>query len=112
MNNLDVCMTFGALSDPVRLSIIERLAREGEMSAGDIAGPYEISLPAVSRHLSVLERAGLVERRVDRKFRRFRMRPEAANAAQDWFEQYRKFWEDSLDRLADVLAEIEAGEKG
>lgn len=102
-----LCTTFGALSDPVRLSIVERLARDGELSAGDIATPYAISLPAVSRHLGVLERAGLVERRVDRKWRRFRLRPEAVGAAHRWFEQQRDFWEGSFDRLADVLNEIE-----
>lgn len=102
-----LCSTFGALSDPVRLSIVERLARVGEMSAGDIASPYSISLPAVSRHLGVLERAGLVERRVDRKWRRFRLRPEAVAAAHDWFEQHRAFWEGSFDRLANVLNEID-----
>ena len=107
MNSQTLCTTFSALSDPVRLSIVERLARGGEMSAGDIAGPYSISLPAISRHLSVLEQAGLVERRVDRKWRRFRLRPEAVSAANDWFERHRVFWEGSLDRLATVLTELE-----
>jgi len=112
MNEQTLCATFGALSDPIRLSIVERLARSGEMSAGDIAGAYAISLPAISRHLGVLERAGLVERRVDRKWRRFRLRPEAVGAAHDWFEQHRVFWEGSLDRLATVLTEIEADKSG
>jgi len=78
------------------------------MSAGDIAAPYAISLPAISRHLGVLERAGLVERRVDRKWRRFRVRPEAVSTAHDWFERHRAFWEGSLDRLANALAEIDS----
>ncbi|MEM8811979.1 MAG: metalloregulator ArsR/SmtB family transcription factor [Pseudomonadota bacterium] len=105
MKNTDLCTTFAALSDPIRLSIVERLGESGELSVSQIAEPYPVSLPAISRHLGVLEQAGLVERRVDRKWRKFRLRPDAVNSARDWFERNRIFWEASIDRLAELLNE-------
>jgi DNA-binding transcriptional ArsR family regulator len=91
--------TFAALSDPTRLAIVERLLREGERSVGELAAPLPISMPAVSRHIRVLEGAGLIERRVDRQWRRYRVRPEALATIDDWLSHYRAFWTASFDRL-------------
>lgn len=90
---------FGALGDPVRLAIVERLMKEGEVSAGDIAAPFPISKPAISRHISVLEKAGIIERRVDRQFRFLRVRNDTMKDLASWIERYRRFWETSFDRL-------------
>jgi DNA-binding transcriptional ArsR family regulator len=94
--------TFAALADPTRRAILARLAH-GEAAVGELAKPFAISLPAVSRHLRVLERARLIERRVDAQWRVCRLRPPPLRAAADWFDDYRRFWEDSLDRLAQVV---------
>lgn len=96
---------FGALADPTRLAIVERLLAEGERSAGDIAQPFAISKPAISRHLRVLEDAGLIERRVERQWRMVRVRPEALRAVDDWVTHYRAFWNEALDRLEKLLNE-------
>jgi DNA-binding transcriptional ArsR family regulator len=90
---------FGALGDGTRLAIVERLLREGERSVGELAKPLPISLPAVSRHMRVLEDAGLVEYRVDRQWRRYRVRAQSLRDIEDWMEIYRSFWTASLDRL-------------
>ncbi len=95
---------FGALSDPTRLAIIERLLADGERSAGDIAKPFAMSKPAISKHLRVLERAGLIERRVERQWRLCRARPEPIRAVNAWIERYRTFWEGSFDRLDSVIS--------
>jgi DNA-binding transcriptional ArsR family regulator len=95
---------FGALSDPIRLAIVERLLSEGEHSAGEIAKPFAVSKPAISKHLRVLEQAGLIERRIERQWRVCRVRPEAIRAVGDWMMKYRAFWEGSFDRLETVLA--------
>ncbi|MCB1495236.1 MAG: helix-turn-helix transcriptional regulator [Bauldia sp.] len=109
-----ITAVFGALSDPTRLAIVERLLKEGEHSAGEIAAPFAISKPAISKHLRVLEDAGLIERRVARQWRVCRIRPEAIRLVDDWMREYRKFWEGSFDRLEQVLAaaETEEGENG
>jgi DNA-binding transcriptional ArsR family regulator len=99
-----VTAVFGALSDPTRLAIVERLLQEGERSAGEIAAPFAISKPAISKHLRVLEDAGLIERRIDRQWRVCRIRPEAIRVIDDWMEQYRAFWDGSFDRLERLLA--------
>ncbi len=96
---------FSALADPSRLAIVERLIRDGEKTAGELAEPFAISAPAISRHLGVLERAGLIERRVERQWHRFRVRPEAIDAIDDWLSRQRRFWQASFDRLEQVLAE-------
>ena len=104
---------FGALSDPIRLAIVERLLREGERSAGEIAEPFAVSKPAISKHLRVLEQAGLIERRVERQWRVCRVRPEAIRAVDDWMREYRAFWEGSFDRLDALLAKQNAtGKRG
>lgn len=90
---------FAALADPTRLAIVERLLAEGERSAGEIATPFAISKPAISKHLRVLEDAGLIERRVEKQWRVCRVRPEAIRAVNDWMTRYRAFWEASFDRL-------------
>jgi DNA-binding transcriptional ArsR family regulator len=95
---------FGALADPTRRAIVERLVTRGELAAGEIAEPFDISLPAISRHLRVLEDAGLVERRSERQKRLIRAKPEALALAQDWIERQRAHWNAALDRLEAVIA--------
>jgi len=94
---------FGALGDATRLAIVERLLREGERSVGELAKPLPMSLPAVSRHMRVLEDAGLVEYRVDRQWRRYRVRAQSLREIEDWMEIYRSFWTASLDRLERMI---------
>ena len=87
---------FAALADPTRRAILARLAR-GDASVGDLAKPFDISLPAVSRHLDVLERARLIERRVDAQWRVCRLRARPLRNAANWIDHYRRFWEVRLD---------------
>ncbi len=94
--------TFAALADPTRRAILARLAR-GETTVGDLARPFAMSLPAVSRHLHVLERARLIERRVDAQRRICRLRAQPLQSAAKWIERYRDFWEERLDDLAALL---------
>lgn len=103
MNTASLPAVFGALADPTRLAIVERLLSEGERTAGEIAEPFAMSKPAVSKHLKVLEDAGLIERRVDRQWRVCRARPEAIRTIDDWMNRYRAFWEVSLDRLGKLI---------
>ena len=93
---------FGALADPTRRAILARLAK-GETTVGDLATPFDISLPAVSRHLKVLEHAGLIEREVNAQWRLCRIKGRPLREAHGWLERYRRFWEESLDRLVDYL---------
>lgn len=97
--------TFTALANPTRRAILARLA-EGEASVNEIAAPFEMSLPAVSKHLAVLERAGLIERGRRAQFRPCRLRAERLAAAAAWIDRYRPIWEDRLDRLGDYLSEL------
>jgi DNA-binding transcriptional ArsR family regulator len=94
--------TFSALSDATRRGILARLA-QGEASISDLAAPYEMSLPAVSKHLRVLERAKLVERRKDGRVHRCRLAAEPMKGAAEWIEKYRQFWERQFDSLAQYL---------
>ncbi len=96
MNGLD--HTFGALSDPIRRAILLRLA-EGDATVGELARPFAVSLPAISRHLKVLEDAALITNEREGKHRRCRLRPEGLAAAADWLEFHHRFWTGSLDRL-------------
>ncbi len=98
--NLDAI--FAALADPTRRAILSRLA-DGEASVKEIAAPFDISQPAVSRHLKVLERAGLVERDVDEQRRPARLNAQNMAAAVDWLSEFRAFWGTSFDQLDDVL---------
>jgi DNA-binding transcriptional ArsR family regulator len=99
--------TFAALADPTRRAIIARLA-EGEATVTELAEPFAISQPAISKHLTVLERAGLVTRRRDAQRRPCRLEPRPLKAATDWLERYRDYWEESYQRLDDVLAELKS----
>ena len=102
--------TFAALADPTRRAILARLAL-GETSVNELAEPFEISLPAVSRHLRVLESAGLITRSREAQWRPCRLNPEQLKSAADWLEEYRRFWEESFDRLDDYLKELQKQEK-
>jgi DNA-binding transcriptional ArsR family regulator len=93
---------FGALSDPVRRGIVERLAR-GELTAGAIAAGFSISQPAVSKHLKVLERSGLVKRTVVGREHHLRLAPRAMQTASQWIERQHAFWTASFDRLDQLL---------
>jgi DNA-binding transcriptional ArsR family regulator len=95
---------FAALADPTRRAIVERLLAEGEKTVGDVAKPFHISAPAVTRHLQVLESAGLIEKRIDRQFRLVRARPEALRPVGSWFERQQRHWSDAFDRLEAVIA--------
>jgi DNA-binding transcriptional ArsR family regulator len=101
-SNLD--HVFAALADPTRRAIVERLLAEGEKTVGDVAKPFRISAPAVTRHLQVLESAGLIEKRIDRQFRLVRARPEALRPLGSWFERQQRHWSDAFDRLEAVIA--------
>jgi DNA-binding transcriptional ArsR family regulator len=103
--------TFAALADPTRRAILARLA-EGEASVTTLAEPFAISMPAISKHLKVLERAGLIGRSRDAQWRPCRLAPAPLKDAAQWLEQYRRFWEESFDRLADYLGELRAEEEG
>jgi DNA-binding transcriptional ArsR family regulator len=93
-----------ALADPTRRAIVERLLARGELTVGDIAEPFKISSPAISRHLRVLEGAGLIERRVERQWRIVRARPDALASVDTWLARQRHHWNDALDRLEAVVA--------
>ncbi|MDC9824208.1 metalloregulator ArsR/SmtB family transcription factor [Devosia sp. ZB163] len=97
--------SFAALSDPVRRALIQRLA-EGEATVQDLARPFSISQPAISRHLKVLEDAGLIETRVDGTARPRRLKPEAVAQLWNWLGQYRTLWEVQFQKLDAVLDEI------
>jgi DNA-binding transcriptional ArsR family regulator len=102
--------TFSALADPTRRAILGRLAR-GEASVNELAAPFKISLPAVSKHLKVLERAGLIARGREAQWRPCRLEPAPLKEADHWIEQYRRFWEQSLDRLDEYLKELQKPEQ-
>ncbi len=104
--NLDA--TFSALADPTRRAILARLAR-GETSVTDLAKPFAMSMPAVSKHLKVLESAGLITRSREAQWRPCRIEPRALKQVDDWLEHYRRFFEESLDRLDAYLKELQAG---
>src|SRR5712675_861925 len=95
---------FAALADPTRRAIMERLAASGELTVGDIAEPFQISAPAISRHLQVLERAGLIERRTERQWRLVRLRREALRPVESWLMRQQRHWSDALDRLEALAA--------
>jgi DNA-binding transcriptional ArsR family regulator len=97
---------FAALADPTRRAILSRLA-SGEASVTELAEPFEMSLPAVSKHLKVLERAGLIARGRKAQWRPCRLEAAPLKGAADWLERYRRFWEQSLDRLDDYLRELQ-----
>jgi DNA-binding transcriptional ArsR family regulator len=98
--------TFAALADPTRRAILKRLST-GEKSVMELAKPFEMTLPAVSKHLKVLERAGLIRRSREAQWRPCRLRAAPLKKASDWIETYRQFWEERLDRLEDYLHELQ-----
>lgn len=102
--------TFAALADPTRRAILHRLA-SGETSVTALAQPFDMSLPAISKHLKVLERAGLISRGRDAQWRPCRLRAQPLKDVANWVEHYRQFWEESFDRLDEYLKEIQAKEQ-
>ena len=102
--------TFAALADPTRRAILAKLA-EGETSVKELAEPFEMTLPAVSKHLKVLERAGLIERRREAQWRPARLDAGPLKDVAEWLEQYRRFWEVSFDRLDEYLRKIQMEEQ-
>jgi DNA-binding transcriptional ArsR family regulator len=98
--------TFAALSDPTRRAILARLAG-GEATVSELAAPFEMSLPAISKHLKVLQRAGLIEQGRHAQWRPCRLRAERLRDVSDWVGQYMRHWEDSFDRLDAYLREID-----
>src|SRR3954469_8305373 len=102
--------TFAALSDPTRRAIVERLA-DGEASVTELAAPFEMSLPAVSKHLKVLEKAGWIARGRRPRGRPCRLEPEPLKEASDWLEEYRRLWEERLDRLDEYLQTLQGKEQ-
>jgi DNA-binding transcriptional ArsR family regulator len=102
--------TFSALADPTRRAILGRLAR-GQASVNELAQPFDITLPGISKHLKVLERAGLIARGRDAQWRPCRLQAKPLKHASEWIEHYRRFWEESFDRLDDYLRELQAKEK-
>ncbi len=97
--------TFSALADPTRRAILSRLAR-GESSAGELAAPFEMSWPAISKHLRVLEDAGLMKRERDGRVHRCRLESAPMKDAAEWIAFYRQFWEEQLDALANFLNDV------
>jgi DNA-binding transcriptional ArsR family regulator len=99
--------TFAALADPTRRAILARLA-VGESSVNQLAEPFDISLPAISRHLKVLENAGLITRGRDAQWRPCKLNPDRLKTVDDWLDDYRRFWEESFDRLDEYLQNLKA----
>lgn len=104
-------ITFAALADPTRRAILTRLAR-GEATVGELGEPFEMSAPAISKHLRVLEGAGLIAREVDARWRICRLRPEPMHDAHDWLEAYRRHWEGNLDRLVEFVERTHRAKAG
>src|SRR5437870_13005231 len=102
--------TFAALADPTRRAILARLAA-GEAMVGELAEPFAMTLPAVSKHLKVLERAGLIARGREAQWRPCRLEAAPLKDAADWIDHYRRFWEESFDRLDEYLREVQAAKK-
>lgn len=100
--------TLSALADPTRRAILARLA-SGEFSVNELAAPFEISLPAISRHLKVLEQAGLISRGRDAQWRPARLEAGPLEEVASWVERYRRFWDKNFDRMDAYLAEIQKG---
>ena len=100
---------FAALADPTRRAILARLC-EGEASVNDLAEPFDMSLPAVSKHLKVLEKAGLISRGREAQWRPARLEPMALKGVAEWLEQYRRYWDASFDRLDAYLKKIQKGD--
>ena len=98
--------TFAALADPTRRAILARLAN-GEATVTELAAPFDISLPGISKHLKVLQRAGLIEQGRHAQWRPCRLQPQPLRSVADWVDQYRRHWEESFDRLSDYLRDLQ-----
>lgn len=109
MSTDPLSMTLSALADPTRRAILARLAT-GEATVNELAAPFEMSLPAVSKHLKVLERAKLVSRSRNAQWRPCRLEPARLELVDSWLEEYRRLWENRLDRLEDYLATLQSGD--
>ncbi len=101
--------TFAALADPTRRAILARLAL-GEISVGELAEPFDMSAPAISRHLKVLEKAELIERKTDAQWRRIKLNPQGLKNVSEWISHYKQFWESQFDALADYLNDLKKSE--
>jgi DNA-binding transcriptional ArsR family regulator len=101
--------TFAALADPTRRAILSRLA-DGEANVTELAAPFELSLPAISKHLKVLQRAGLIEQGRQAQWRPCRLKTERLREADAWIEQYKRHWEESFERLDDYLHRLQDDE--
>ena len=106
----NLSITFAALSDPTRRAILARLAG-GEATVTELAAPFDMTLPAISKHLKVLQRAGLIEQGRQAQWRPCRLNPEPLRDVADWVGRYRRHWEESFDRLDDYLRELQEQEK-
>ncbi len=110
MSSDQLTATFSALADPTRRAILAKLS-SGEASVTELADPFKMSLPAVSKHLKVLERAGLIARSREAQWRPCRLEARPLKDAADWVEHYRRFWTESFDRLDGYLHKLKAKEK-
>ena len=105
MANDQLSVTFAALADPTRRAILARLA-QGEASVTELAKPFDLSLPGISKHLKVLQRAGLITQGRNAQWRPCRLEPGRLREASDWVGEYRRFWDESFQRLDDVLQDL------
>ena len=105
---MELDATFTALADPTRRAIVSRLAR-GDATVNELDEPFDLTLPGISKHLKVLETAGLITRSREAQWRPCRIEPRALKEVDDWLEHYRRFFEESLDRLDAYLKELQAG---
>jgi DNA-binding transcriptional ArsR family regulator len=106
MDTDSLSTTFAALADPTRRAILARLAL-GEATVSELAAPFDMSLPGISKHLKVLQRAGLIEQGRQAQWRPCRLAPEPLREVAGWVEQYRRHWEESFERLSDYLSELQ-----
>ncbi|KQV35002.1 MULTISPECIES: metalloregulator ArsR/SmtB family transcription factor [unclassified Rhizobium] len=109
MGEEQLTATFSALADPTRRAILARLAK-GEASVNELAAPFEMSLPAISKHLKVLEKAGLISRGREAQWRPCRLEPGPLKDLQGWLDNYRQFWDQSFDRLDLYLRKLQEGD--
>lgn len=109
MTSDQLSLTFAALADPTRRAILARLA-DGETSVTELAAPFAMSLPAITKHLKVLERAGLITRGKEAQWRPCKLAAQPLQDASNWIGQYREFWEESFDRLENYLQELQKAE--
>jgi DNA-binding transcriptional ArsR family regulator len=109
MNDSQLDLIFAALADPTRRAILARLA-QGEATVNELAEPFDISLPAISKHLKVLERAGLISRSRDAQWRPCRLEPAPLEEARSWIDTYREIWEESFSRLDELLVVLQSPE--